>query len=403
MSDILITKKATPSSPSINKVKIYVNTSGNLESVDDTGTVRTYSTGITPEQVQDIVGAMFIDSTTIDVTYDDAGNFESMQVIQTALDHINFLNRGTNSHAQIDNHISSTGNPHSVTKAQVGLSNVDNTSDINKPISTATQVALNAKYDASNPNNYETPTQLNARDTANRSRANHTGSQLASTISDFSSATLGVLLTGISFLTNSAILATDSVLIAFGKIQAQLNNHFGSGGTAHALATGAGAGFMSAIDKTKLDGIISDVILDVTTALTNTSNSTFVTINQLAINVVAGKRYKFEAYLLFDSNAVNTGIGLSIGGTATGTLRSIAEAPVSNTAGTGNKFSGPINAINGVVTTTGVGAVGTQYRAQIEGVFTATSNGFIYPQFRSETNGTQVRVNIDSNMVYKEY
>ena len=42
-------------------------------------------------------------------------------------------------------HISNTSNPHSVTKSQVGLSNVDNTSDANKPISTATQTALNAK------------------------------------------------------------------------------------------------------------------------------------------------------------------------------------------------------------------------------------------------------------------
>jgi hypothetical protein len=33
------------------------------------------------------------------------------------------------------------------TKAEVGLSNVDNTSDINKPISSATQTALNAKAD----------------------------------------------------------------------------------------------------------------------------------------------------------------------------------------------------------------------------------------------------------------
>lgn len=38
-----------------------------------------------------------------------------------------------------------TDNPHNVTKAQVGLSNCDNTSDLNKPISTATQTALNAK------------------------------------------------------------------------------------------------------------------------------------------------------------------------------------------------------------------------------------------------------------------
>jgi hypothetical protein len=42
-------------------------------------------------------------------------------------------------------HTSATNNPHSVTAAQVGLGNVNNTSDADKPISTATQTALNAK------------------------------------------------------------------------------------------------------------------------------------------------------------------------------------------------------------------------------------------------------------------
>lgn len=40
-------------------------------------------------------------------------------------------------------HLADISNPHSVTKMQVGLGNVDNTSDANKPISTATQTALN--------------------------------------------------------------------------------------------------------------------------------------------------------------------------------------------------------------------------------------------------------------------
>lgn len=44
-------------------------------------------------------------------------------------------------------HIANTSNPHSVTKAQVGLGNADNTSDASKPISTATQTALDAKVD----------------------------------------------------------------------------------------------------------------------------------------------------------------------------------------------------------------------------------------------------------------
>lgn len=45
----------------------------------------------------------------------------------------------------LTSHTSATNNPHSVTKAQVGLSQVDDTSDLNKPISTATQTALNGK------------------------------------------------------------------------------------------------------------------------------------------------------------------------------------------------------------------------------------------------------------------
>ena len=42
-------------------------------------------------------------------------------------------------------HSQATGNPHGTTKSDIGLGNVDNTSDLNKPISTATQLALNTK------------------------------------------------------------------------------------------------------------------------------------------------------------------------------------------------------------------------------------------------------------------
>lgn len=54
---------------------------------------------------------------------------------------------GTDAQASITQHTSDTSNPHGVTKAQVGLGNVDNTSDVNKPISTATQNALDSKVD----------------------------------------------------------------------------------------------------------------------------------------------------------------------------------------------------------------------------------------------------------------
>lgn len=49
-------------------------------------------------------------------------------------------------------HINNKANPHQVTKEQVGLGNVDNTSDANKPISNATQTALNGKFSATDGN-----------------------------------------------------------------------------------------------------------------------------------------------------------------------------------------------------------------------------------------------------------
>ncbi|UVX68356.1 MAG: hypothetical protein [Bacteriophage sp.] len=54
--------------------------------------------------------------------------------------------------SDLETHINNKSNPHEVTKDQVGLGNVDNTSDANKPISSATQNALNSKFNASDGN-----------------------------------------------------------------------------------------------------------------------------------------------------------------------------------------------------------------------------------------------------------
>tara|TARA_R110002124_G_scaffold101996_1_gene249838 strand:- start:34 stop:1065 length:1032 start_codon:yes stop_codon:yes gene_type:complete len=45
------------------------------------------------------------------------------------------------------NHVTNYNNPHNVTKNQIGLDNVDNTSDINKPLSSSTISALTSKVD----------------------------------------------------------------------------------------------------------------------------------------------------------------------------------------------------------------------------------------------------------------
>lgn len=51
--------------------------------------------------------------------------------------------------ADVDTHVADTANPHGVTAAQVGLGDVDDTADVDKPVSTATQTALDLKVDES--------------------------------------------------------------------------------------------------------------------------------------------------------------------------------------------------------------------------------------------------------------
>lgn len=53
----------------------------------------------------------------------------------------------------VNDHIEDTSNPHGVTKEQVGLGSVDNTSDLDKPISTATQTALDDKVNVDHTGN----------------------------------------------------------------------------------------------------------------------------------------------------------------------------------------------------------------------------------------------------------
>lgn len=75
--------------------------------------------------------------------------------------------------------------PLTLDQSAVGLDQVDNVSDVNKPISIAAQAALDTKIEATDIADFETSAQLDVRDTDNRNRANHTGTQIASTISDF--------------------------------------------------------------------------------------------------------------------------------------------------------------------------------------------------------------------------
>lgn len=53
--------------------------------------------------------------------------------------------------AALTSHTANVANPHTVTKTQVGLGNVNNTADVDKPISTLTQAALDLKAPKASP------------------------------------------------------------------------------------------------------------------------------------------------------------------------------------------------------------------------------------------------------------
>lgn len=74
---------------------------------------------------------------------------DSLVVGTTATDALNTLKSDIGDVAtDLSDHELDLANPHAVTKAQVGLSNVDNTSDLNKPVSTAQQAEIDTKEDA---------------------------------------------------------------------------------------------------------------------------------------------------------------------------------------------------------------------------------------------------------------
>lgn len=311
---------------------------------------------ITGESIQDIVGAMTVAGTGITVTYDDPSN-----TLTIALDGATIATLAT-----VAPHIANTSNPHAVTKAQVGLGNADNTSDANKPISTATQTALNLKYDASNPNGYETPSQLNTRDTNNRNRANHTGTQLASTIG---------LLTGLAAGSDQAIAATDTLLQALANLQAQIDAS-------------------SAQDWTELC---------CSNTYNNSSTVTGVNVSELAVSVVSGRKYYYEATLLYETATTGTGIGVTMtspdGASAPGAL--LVQMPTSAGDGTGFMYGGTINSLGDYVTSPNTQA--GRHIINMKGCFVADASGTFNITFRSESGGNTVSILPGSTVLMRDF
>ena len=123
-----------------------------------------------------------------------AQNSDIMSALQSAIG--NKANE-----AELSGHISDTSNPHNVTKEQLGLENVDNTSDIDKPISTAIQEALDGKA----PTKHSSTT--NAYGVGNASNYGHL--KLSDSTTSTSSTSSGIAATPKAVKTISDTLSTE--------------------------------------------------------------------------------------------------------------------------------------------------------------------------------------------------
>ncbi len=101
--------------------------------------------------------------------YLSRANHTGTQTAATIHDFDAEVTNNTNVADNTTHRITTTGNPHAVTKAEVGLDNADNTSDLDKPVSTDTQAALDLKADQTTLNetlsNYWSKQAITAADT----------------------------------------------------------------------------------------------------------------------------------------------------------------------------------------------------------------------------------------------
>lgn len=95
-----------------------------------------------PERIKQYVNEYLEENpTTVDTTLSLEGEAAEAKAVGEALYEVR-TKAEEYAHILIKAHTDRTDNPHGVTKEQVGLGNVDNTSDMDKPVSTAQAVAI---------------------------------------------------------------------------------------------------------------------------------------------------------------------------------------------------------------------------------------------------------------------
>ena len=147
-----------------SNIQNQLNTKAPLESPSFTG-IPTVPTAVSTTNSEQIATTAFVKTQISDLLGGAGPSIDTLLELNNVLaqadsDLSTSLTALIGTKAPISNP-SFTGTVNGVTKSMVGLSNVDNTSDLNKPVSTATQSALNLKADASLISNIDNTSDLN--------------------------------------------------------------------------------------------------------------------------------------------------------------------------------------------------------------------------------------------------
>lgn len=426
---------ATPPTPPTGYVTLY-NDGADWKYITDSGSVFTLSTGISAEAVQDIVGSFFADSSTINVTYNDAGDVISADVIAGGVNHNALLNYVANQHidhsaVSISAGTGLTGGGDITTSRTISMPNTGTagtyrsvTTDAQGRVTAGTNPTTLAGYGITDAQPLDSDltaiaglagtglvTRTGTGTATTRTITAGTGISLSNgdgvsgnpTVTNTDTGTSAVsthvglgdphtqyeleanlaadvrntVLTGFSASPNSTVLATDAILAAIGKLQAQIN------------AIGSAAW----------------TELCTTSTYSNTSTTTGVNVTELAISVTAGNRYYFEATLLVSTATAGTGIGVTMtspdGASAPGALM----VNVQNTAtdGTGAIWGGNINSLGDYVTSTGSTGAGSLQIVNMKGCFPCDSSGTFEITFRTESSGNAAQVLPGSTVLLREF
>lgn len=249
-----------------------------------------------------------------------------------------------------------------LTKSDVGLANVDNTSDADKPVSTATQTALDLKQNAS--------TALTTSSTA--------GGDLSGT---FANLQIGTGAVGTTEVADDAVTFAKIQNIATGRL---LGRSTAGTGNIEEISVGSGLS-LSGGTLSATGGGGGGAVLDIKRAAadqTNTGATTLTNSTDLAFSVTSGKKYQVTGTVgTSTTGAAGGGLKFHINAAAT-VFNENAVVPRSSTAALtySNSDSGASIAVPTLGST---GAIWSPISCS----FTATATSIVYFQFASNTAG----------------